>query len=175
MQHEPTNSTNEAEEINEVTEVWSDGVHIRSSLTLPGCICRRLLHKLGSKQSPWRSSHFHRMCLNLWFDVLYHIRTWNCVCKRVTRFVLCYNVPGPPKHWPHLQAAYWPGNRWAIICRGLSEREEEGGCGAVCSQCMQDARCTGHAQEPHTRWPLNQGDGCSVCSNLTQHVKACTV
>ena len=25
MQHEPTNSTNEAEEINEVTEVWSDG------------------------------------------------------------------------------------------------------------------------------------------------------
>ena len=71
--------------------------------------------------------------------------------------MLVLYVPGPPKHCPHLQAAYWHGNRWAIVCRSFSEREEEGGCGAVCSQCMQDPRCTGHAQEPHTRWPLNQG------------------
>ena len=55
-------------------------------------------------------------------------------------------------HWSHLQAAHWHGNGWARVCRGFSEGKEEGGCGAVCSQCMQDPGRPGHAQEPDTRW-----------------------
>ena len=158
------------------TKVMSSEKNSSHSVDQRNTECGRFFH-MGFKQSPWQSPLlFSTECVNqktnkynlfirkrlieglhlllyLRIDILYYnIRTHVCKCH----YICIGLVPGPPTHWPHLQAAYWHGHRWAIVCRGFSEREEEGGCAAMCPQCMQDPRCTGHAQEPHTRWPLSQ-------------------